>query len=764
MKNLPLVFSTILTFAILIGSVIAVSDIQMTITDAAGNTIGTDSTPVSSCPGPITVQNVKINLKNMGADSNTFAISMTLPEGWDGAIQSSLTLASGEEKQLNLFYVNIPYSQSPGKYTVTVRAENNRNPSDFVTKDMIIEVLGCHVVEINTIDTSRETCKGSAEALKYKIEITNKGKWEEEFELTTDKSWASFSQDKITLSSQETKSVEVTATAPADIDGEQVIGLTVKSTTSYTSDTDSVKVFIIKCYDFSGTISPLEHTVCVGRSKTYTISIANEGTNEDTYLLTAPDWVELSEKSLTIPAGQMRQIEAVATPTSAGKQTFDIEVASQNYPNIKKTIVGTINGEECRGVAVIVIPTEITACKGSEVVLNLAIKNTGTIDNTFTVKSSHGTPKDSSLVIGAGETKSTEIKIDTDNFSEEEVVLIDVTDGVVSDQESAILKIEECYSADVSVKSSKDSVCPCGSAEFTVAITNTGKLPDTYNIKFDGEEKSIQVASGETGSAIFTKSISCDQKDDLTVEFRVSSDYFEESVHTINLEVMEKSNCYSVHLITEGTIEEVQGGKATAVEINVVNDGLEADSYRIDVSGPAWSYVSPESAALDGGKSESIYLYFAPPFGTTGAFDIEVISNSDMASSGLKFTVNVDGGAVSIGEIISEKPSEPEEPTEPEEPANETEEPTEPEEPVNETEEPTEPEEPTNETEEPSENVTIGGEEDGISLNVSFGNGSITGDVIGADDTDFWKTITVAIITLIIILILVVRFAFLFKK
>ena len=119
MKNASLLLGMLLTMAVLSSSVFAVSDIQLTVKDVAGAVVG-ESNPVSTCPGPITVQDVKILARNMGAATNTFSFSMTLPTGWDGSIQPHLTLASGEEKQLNLFYVNMPYSQAPGNYYITV--------------------------------------------------------------------------------------------------------------------------------------------------------------------------------------------------------------------------------------------------------------------------------------------------------------------------------------------------------------------------------------------------------------------------------------------------------------------------------------------------------------------------------------------------------------------------------------------------------------------------------------------------------------------
>ena len=732
MKKLLFLFGVVFAATLLCNSALAISDIQLTVTDAAGNTKGTEMNPVSTCPGPITVQDVRINIRNLGADTDSYSISMTLPEGWDGAIQSGLVLASGEMDNLDLFYVNIPYTQLPGKYSINIKVESNTNPSDEITKEMVVEVLGCHIVELNLIDTYKETCQETPGSETYKVELTNKGKWEEEFQLSSSKSWVTFSQSRITLSSQETKQIDIVVTPPDNLAGEQVIDVSAKSVTSYATDKDEIKIFLIDCYGIEAGISPLEHSVCVGRFKTYTLTLENTGTDEDTFMLTSPDWVELSQKEITIPAGQVRQVEADVTPSSAGRVNFDIVVVSKNDPDAKVTVTGSITAEECRGVAVILSPTEVTACEGSDVKFNLAVKNTGTIENQFTVESSLGSVSDGSLTLGPGETKSTTLTIDTENMTGEQSVKVKVTDGVVSDQATATMILEECYSANIAVVSDKVTVCPCGKVEFSVVIENTGKLPDTYTIEFEGEKKEIQVASGDFETVLFDKEISCDSKDNKTFAFEVTSEHIGYSVHGVQLNVRDKEECYSVHLLTEGTLESIEDGRATAIKLILTNDGQEKDSYDIDVTGPSWAYVSPVSAELEADKSKDVYLYVSPPFGTDeNDYEITVAARSSMASSGLVFSVSVDGeGEVTVGEIVPEIPEVPE--------------PEEPEENV-------------------TENVTIERPGD-VTLNVSFGNDSVTGELTAVEERPFWKTVTVAVITLVIILILVVRFAFLFKK
>ncbi len=719
MKNTSLLLGMLLTLAILSGSVLAVSDIQLTVKDAVGAVV-TESNPVTTCPGPLTVHDVKIAVRNMGAATNTFSFTMNLPQGWDGSIQPHLTLASGEEKHINLFYVNMPYSQAQGKYYITVTATSGNNPSDVISKDIVIDVQGCHIVELNVVDAYRETCQESSETKVYNIEVTNRGKWTEDFVLASSDAWATFQDSSVTLSPQETKTVQLLATPSGVPEGEKMIQIAVQgymggyATPSY--DMDEVKLLVENCHDFDLGITPMEHSVCVGRSESYVVTVQNTGNSEDTYTISTPDWVVTNQQQVTVPLGEMREFEVTATPSSLGRVSFDVKVSSLNEPGSEKTIMGTITGEECRGVAVILSPTEVTACSGSEVKYNLAVKNTGTIENTFTIQASQGTVESPSMVLGPGETKST--KLTVDGTEGNHVITVTVSDGVVSDQATANLVLEECYSANVGVSSDVQMACPGSTVEFTVSIENTGKLSDTYTVKLADEEKTVQVASGETGTANFQKEIPIEGANG-TFVFEVSSDHIGYVVKALALDLKTADECYSVHLITEGTLESVQGGRATAIKLGVVNNGELAEVYALDVTGPAWAYVSPETVTLGTGASEDAYLYVAPPFGVQAdEYEITVTARSGMASSALKFTVEVGGeGTVTLQNVTEQNTT--------------------------------------------GQNVTIERPED-ITLNVSFGN--VTGQLTDIEERPFWKTLTVAAITLVIIVILVVRFAFLFKK
>ena len=142
----------------------------------------------------------------------------------------------------------------------------------------------------------------------------------------------------------------------------------------------------------------------------------------------------------------------------------------------------------------------------------------------------------------------------------------------------------------------------------------------------------------------------------------------------------------------------------------------------ITMEGPDWAYLEPDEIHLGGEEEGVLYLYLSPGFGTNmDTYTVNIEADSGRASDSLDVAVIVPEDITDV-----ELPEPPEEPEEPEEPGNVS---------IN----VTHPEEPTgNET------------------------GPITGGAV--EERPFWKTAAVALIALIIIAILVLRFVLLLRK
>jgi uncharacterized membrane protein len=726
MKKALLVLTVVLMLAAAGNEVSALPNAQITVKNPSGAVTGTETNPVSKCPGPILnypicgptgcTGDVQIFVKNMGTSSDTYQLSMTLPQGWTGSIQPDIALASGEESPLYYFYVNIPATALPGKYRITIQAKSMSNSADVAKKEVLVDVLACHIVELKTVDNYKETCQESAGTSTYGLQVTNRGKWTESFRLSSTTDWVRFSQTEIELNSGETKNIQLIAEPPATLSGTQDIHVTVKSTQagSYAQDDDVVQLKLNNCYDFKIDVQPSENSVCLTKSVSYKLTISNTGQKTDTYQITAPQWVTPGQAEIEVPTGQARQVDVHVRPTHAGRSAFNVNVLSLNESGNMKSVERYVLAEECRGVALIPSPDVLTACKGTIATFNIAIKNTGTIEETFEVKASVGSLEAESVTLPGGESRSIDLNIDTKELEiGNQTVLVEVGDDVVSDQSELELVIEDCYGLSFAVVvTNEDKICPGIDVPFEVTVENNGKLADLYTLEYDDVKEEFQLESGGLKRFNFSLPVPED-KTEYNVSIKAYSEHMSKSMD-IPLKVNSIQDCYSVELSTLDGPTPIEMGIATAVPIKVKNTGLQPDEYEISIQGPSWVFMSPNKLALGRQQEGVAYLYVSPPFGIEeGSYTALISFTSAKTQSDITFNIDVSEQGVMLQNTSVTMPGPSTEPG-------------------------------------------------SITINVSFGD-NITGAVT-ADERPLWKTLTVAAITIVILLILIVRFAFLFRK
>lgn len=748
MRNLfSLILILTLVLTIISQSVLAYSGIEFT--DPAGNDIGTVSNPFSTCPEPITAVDVYVYVTNLGDSSDTFEMSLDVPDDWNEQIQSEIMLGSGERGKLDLFLLNVPSGTNPGIYDVTVTAKSKSDPSDVNSKKFYIEILPCHVVDLDVTDASKEVCEEDKTPVAYNIDITNMGKLREEFSLSASVSWSSFSSNSVELNPDETKTVALTLTPPEGLMGVQNVLVTAQSTSSYAKDTASLQLDIKNCYDFDLNLQPTEDRVCLGKSIDYVLKINNIGLKADTYSISAPGWITLEASTITVEANQKGEITVSVKPEQTGKLSFNIDVSSDNEAGLERSITGTVISNECRSVAAFVFPSQTTVCSGIPVEYTISIKNTGTIEDEFELTSSLGILDKDMIMLGPGETMDVKLDVDTSDLTGTETITIRVSSEAVSDEAKTELVLENCYSATVTVTPDEQSACPYSRINYTVIVENTGELADSYILIFEEFMQEFDLGSGK--SKVLTFPVFSDTSGAYIITAKLRSDHHISISDDATLLITPLETCYSVELTAEVTEKSTETNKATVIPVEVKNTGEQPDTFDISVSGPEWVYLSPIKTDLDSGESISVYIYISPPFGTAaGTYTATLSANSLYSQSSIEIDATV----------ISDVTAPPEPPTEPE---NVTEDGGE-EENVTAGDENVTVEGEDNVTVEEADNITLVINDTG-SVVIDTTPDNVTGLFLGGDeDRPLWKTVTVAVITIIIIVILIIRFAFLWKK
>ncbi len=676
---------------------------------------------ISSCPDTV-LSDIDVMVTNMGGQTDTMMLTLDWPADM-GFIKPYQTLASGESATINPFWITLPYSLEPGIYHAKVTAESSMS-GDTVTKDIEIDVMRCHSVDTIIDDDYELSCQEMLEPVVYDVEIANQGKWSETFDLSASVEWAEFSQDSITVEPKESYVVSLVLSPPEGISlGKHTVFVTARSAESYATAMASVEMDIVDCFDFTAVLEPESMDACLGDSRDYELTITNTG-NDDEYTIDTPGWIYPDKASIELGAGESGTITLTTVPDKKGIQTFDVTVASERDTSaIPVRLSGIINAEECRSVAVILSPSELTACRGDSAELQASIKNTGSIKETFAIASTFGELSRDSLTLEAGESETITLDVDTAEFPEGTVMIeVSASDGEIRDAATSELDVEECYKAEFSIQPDAVTVCPGTPVPYTIKLKNTGKRADGYMIEFAEESISITLEPGESYAVSYDYDIPYIEEGRYMFTSELSSDSGVSLSGSAEINLKSSDVCYGVAL--ENGAGAVDVGKATTSEITIRNTGEQASNFMISMTdGPEWAYLEPAELYLDGGGEGSLYLYLSPGFGILqGTYTVTVRAESDHASDELDVVVN-------LPEDIGEAPEGP----------------------------PAQPEEPSEEGEVIVENISIN-----VTHPAETEGTPITGGAV--EERPFWKTAAVAIIAMIIVMILVLRFVLLFRK
>lgn len=611
----------------------------VTVSDDFGNSVATQSNPLSICPKPLTPQDFVVKVKNSGTIVDTYTVDVNLPVNWElGEIKSGFSLEPGQTADINPFLISyIPSNTLPGNYEIDVVIKSARG--DIETKTVYVEILACHAVSLSVTDDTRIVCEEDVIKETYQLVFKNTGKYDEVLDLSTTEGWAGLSTETLRIKAGETKNVDLVLIPTEGLSGIQNVGVKATSQTSYVDVSETVFLDIQSCFGATVTIDPSSKNICQGESTTYQLILRNTG-KDDTFTLSAPSWIDLTTASVFLTEGEEARVDLTVTPTSMGVQTFEVTVDSSHI-NIFAS--GVVNSEECRAVTVFLFPDEKTTCSGTTVDYTISVKNTGRIADKFDITTTVGTPEVSSVELGPGESRNIGFFVDTKDLSGD--VLIGVkaksTNTVISDQASSLLTLENCYTAELNFVQDVQEVCPFFEASYMVVIKNTGKNSDTYTLNVDKHSETFTLDSGQIKQIEIPIFANVDSGD-FSITAELSSD-FVSLTDTSTLRVKTAEQCFSSEVVraSNGNII-VEEQKGLVVPIKVKNTGDQGNKFTITAEGPDWTYLRPTILSLESQDQENVYLYLIPPIGTpSGEYQITVVADSPQTTSRLILMIDV---------------------------------------------------------------------------------------------------------------------------
>ncbi len=576
---------------------------------ATGNEYGTQANPIQMCTGPLTIKDVAIKISNMGASTDTYKFSLyDLPEGWTGQIQSDVMLAPGESKVLDLFVLNNYYTE-PGTYFFTIKAESGTDEGYMIPlKRIQVDILPCFTFVLEPEQQSAELCEESPGDVNFTLILKNAGKFAQTFDLSTSSDAAKPPKGSITLEPNQSTGFVVTANS-AGMEGAQKIRVEAKSRTTQATESADVTLDVKDCYSSEASIAPDKAPGCIGKQASYKLLLKNTGIRSDSFSLSAPDWISVEPKTFGLAANESKEVDIKATPTSAGELSIDVSIESGDRPSTKK-VSAVLDAAECRDIVIITSPASSTTCKGGIVPFDVTVKNRGILEDTIIISATAGSLSINKLTLAPSQSQTLQLNVDTSAMAYgKNSVEVTASDGKVSDKSSVDINVEDCYSSKLELVPDNKTVCPFAKFNYTLKLTNTGKLSDSFVARFKDITESATLASGQ--SASWDIPVYSEESGAYSLTATSESNRSRSNA-TATLVVQPLGKCYAVDVKSE------QSARANVLEastatVTIKNTGTVADSYRLAIAGPSWAYISPDNVTLEPGMQADVYLYLSPP-------------------------------------------------------------------------------------------------------------------------------------------------------
>lgn len=595
------------------------------------------------CPCDIVTSNeILLEVVNYGTKSDTYFLSVEVPDGWSGFVKPQLTLASGEVIEVDPLWVTPPCGTEPGEYTIEFTAVSGQS-GETIEKELVLDVMRCHDVSISGNNYLNACEKG---VVTSTLDVTNLGKVSETFELSASKDWVTISPNSVTVGAWDTKTVTVTAKPPSGVSGSQEIAVTAESTLSYAKAVKDLKLDVDKCYSFSASVVPHEDSVCMGKSIQYQVYVDNKGTKSDTYKIITPSWMTAEESVVELGSGKRAIVTLTATPLSLGKKDMEVYVSSESNPTSIVKSDAVLTSVDCRSAAVSFANSERNVCRGESTDFVVKIENTGLTATAYTLESTMGKLSREKLVLGPGEVQNVVLGITSTENDGTYPVTVDVASGDATDRDSATLVVHKCRGATLDVTPGETDACAGDVVTYEVSVENTGELDDSYVLTYpDGEER-FSLQSGD--SIRMEVDVRVENSLGNRLPFKLESTKGVKVEKRVDLDVTPASRCYAAELTiingndTKEKNVSVVIGEGQAIQMKLVNTGLRSDSYTFTVSGPAWAHLSGETVHLSPLQDETVFLYLSPPDNTPRKnFDVTVLADSGRSLSKATLTVTV---------------------------------------------------------------------------------------------------------------------------
>jgi len=455
-----------------------------------------------------------VMVQNVGWENSSYTLEIENTLGWPISLDNYRfdNIRPGENRTATLRVI-IPENIAAGtRDEIIVKAtcvEDTEVIGSAICMAYAAEISRLVKVSISPLDKDYAR---PGMSIPFTVEVTNMGNIEDNYDLTvSDNSGWGLTLSPTALTSL-TGGVSGTATLTVLIPNNSTAGTYDSILVRATSRTDSTIFGQASClahtisfYRRVGvSISPDNKSGLPGGDLTFTVTVTNTGNVRDNFLLTVgdnavPSWSPtLSAALVGLDNGASKNLELrVRIPNNATSGMEDnIQVIAQSkYDNTKSDNDSCIAQVIRRSVGVGISPAQGNAGPGENATFTVMVTNTGgAADNYVLTKSDNASwslglsLSTLSLAAGASRTATLTVTISAsaENNTQDNVTVTarSLIDNTVENSASCIANCVAPpeHGVQVSISPEESTGLPGDILDFTVTVTNTGNVDDTYDL------------------------------------------------------------------------------------------------------------------------------------------------------------------------------------------------------------------------------------------------------------------------------------------
>lgn len=418
--------------------------------------------------------------------------------------------------------------------------------------------------------------------------------------------------------------------------------------------------------DFTATSSPSVE-LCPCSSQAYYVTIKNTGSAASSYSLIADGdaaaWVTFEPDSFVLEAGQEASFYVIANSVCNIKGSYNLDIYIKTSNGLTKLIKQTLNIKECydysleAGAAVEEAQESINylqqkgaynLCINKQKSIPILIKNNenfGNIYRIFLDAPEWAKLSLDSVELGAKNSGVFLVNLDTTNIIGDFNFKLDAISelGKAQRKINFDVNIGECYSLELDVDKEKDVICAEEKATYNTKLKNSGTLGQEIKINADAEwaalNNEIYLEPNEEKSINLSLKPPKELSGEFTVTVLAVPDNKTEfaSSDKIDVDVISKLKCYEPKITAKSVVSNKY--KEDIFYASVINKGIKKSIYNINLEGPPWASINPQTLELNPGQKGNLNVKLNPSTDSEpNTYGIKI----NLESNGALYSKNID--------------------------------------------------------------------------------------------------------------------------